>query len=127
MDAVNLLTRLKNLAHAVIYVDPPYVTANRMPYLHSEVDVAALTEALHAQVGFVAISGQNNEWDHLDWNRYEKSAVVVPRPGQKHARKRAMVEVLWTNYEAHTERSNDQLEQLSIQIIGNKTLDSAEV
>ena len=65
-DAVELLERMHDKPHAVIYVDPPYRTANHSPYSFVP-DWDALTAVLLKQQGSVAVSGYNDEWDHLGW------------------------------------------------------------
>ena len=97
-DAVDLLERIQDYDYAVIYCDPPYITANTTPYLYGDVDVVQLTIALKSQKGMVAVSGINDEWDHLDWERHEKKSQVSQRPGQKNLKAREITEVLWTNY-----------------------------
>lgn len=94
VDAVALLRRLSGEREFVIYVDPPYHTAQRC-YRHPDVDVAALTDALLEQRGRVAVSGYGGEWDHLGWRRTERAAVAW----SDHHRTRR-VEHLWLNFPA---------------------------
>ena len=98
IDAVDLLDRISSLDYAVIYVDPPYRTANVQAYLHNGVDTESLTHAVQAQAGRVAISGQGSEWDHLGWNRHEKLSSVRSKPWQKQPKTRSVYEFLWTNF-----------------------------
>ena len=98
LPAEKLLERLVEESHVVIYVDPPYPTANTEPYNVCEVDVPLLSELLLAQTGHVAISGFRDEWDHLGWERYEKEGIRHARPGEKKKDATVVTEVLWTNY-----------------------------
>ena len=97
--AEKVLARSAREQKAVIYCDPPYRNAADPSdtYKEFEYDRTAITDALLAQRGSVAISGYGDEWDHLGWRRHEwpvKTSSVggdgsnVPR-----------TEVLWTNYE----------------------------
>ena len=54
-------------------------------------------ETLLRQQGKVAISGYGEEWDCLEWQRYEKKDVHVPIEGGEH---KGRTEVLWCNYDA---------------------------
>ena len=98
-DAIELLRRLERESDTLIYVDPPYTSADITVYGVYDFDEKALSETLLKQEGKVAISGYNDEWDNLGWDRHEHKtkynllkttgeAVYVPR-----------TEVLWTNYE----------------------------
>lgn len=96
VDAIELLERMANSGDAVIYCDPPYATADTSLY---RVDVQHdLTDVLMSQAGKVAISGYNNEWDHLDWQRHE--LVVKYANGILGEKQPDRTEVLWTNYRA---------------------------
>ena len=92
--AEELIERLATIQEAVVYVDPPYPTATHGMYGADIVDRDRLAEGLKAMVGRAAVSGYNDEWDHLGWERHERATVRVS-PG-KTGEKR--VEVLWTNY-----------------------------
>ena len=94
--AVDLLDRIADREYAVVYVDPPYPTATTTPYLHSDVDKDALTEALTRQRGFVAVSGYGDEWEHLGWRR---EVMLSNRTNIKGARGEPRTEVLWLNRE----------------------------
>ena len=93
--AEELLDRLRPVKDAVIYVDPPYYTADTSAYNVCEVDVPNLTRLLSVQSGQVAISGYRDEWEHLGWQRHELPSKVR-MAGVAHER----YEVLWTNYDA---------------------------
>ena len=62
--AIDLLRRSAGFASATIYVDPPYDGAAGYGV---GVDRAVLACALRAQRGAVYLSGQDEEWDFLDW------------------------------------------------------------
>ncbi|MCY4056636.1 MAG: DNA adenine methylase [Gammaproteobacteria bacterium] len=98
--AIAILDWMQDNQHAVIYCDPPYHSADTSPYLHSQEDLGALSKALLAQSGQVAISGYDGEWDHLGWQRHEKNVAFrgFGRDMAKGAQRRT--EVLWTNYDA---------------------------
>lgn len=101
--AVEILRRTAQEPATVIYADPPYPTADKNGYAIGarELDVDELTEVLKEQRGFVAISGQGEEWDHLGWRREEKetylSANVVVQEGRQVMPRRT--EVLWLNFD----------------------------
>ena len=97
-DGVSLLERLVDKAYTVAYVDPPYPTNWQRGggYGHT-VDYDALADVLRRMTGKVAISGYADEWDKLDWYRYEK---IDGMPDIKWGKATARVEVLWTNYDA---------------------------
>lgn len=103
VDGVRLLERSAKVEDAVIYCDPPYTTADTSIYQHGAVDVLALTRALTAQEGRVAISGYGSEWDHLGWERHEKPTVRTVVKAGKPENTRA-TEVLWCNFNAATGR-----------------------
>ena len=93
--AVELLRRIADCEYAVIYADPPYPSADTRAYLHSDVDIAELTDALLAQRGFVAVSGYGDEWEHLGWERHEQASYRNQIAARNLAE--ARTEVLWTN------------------------------
>ena len=99
VDAMVLLGRLTDCDNAVIYCDPPYHSAKYNQYIHSEIDVTAMTDVILAQKGEVALSGYGTEWDHLGWQSHEKeSQVNIPGEHAKNGA-RPRTEVLWTNYD----------------------------
>lgn len=93
--AEELIERLADVHEAVLYVDPPYPTAAQGLYGVDSLDKDRLSVALMALSGRAAISGYNDEWDQLGWQRHERSTVRVT-PGRDGAKR---VEVLWTNYQ----------------------------
>ena len=92
VDAVDLLQRFTTYPDSIIYCDPPY--AGTQSYAH-DVDRGALTDALRAQQGRVAVSGYEGEWDHLGWEPHRRK--INAYIGTFH-KKGGRVEVLWTNY-----------------------------
>ena len=98
--AGELLERMVDAEYAVIYCDPPYLSRNTNAYNVVEMDVDYLTGLFKQQKGKVAISGMGTEWDHLEWERHEKEANNVARPGQHVQKAKKVTEVLWTNYDA---------------------------
>lgn len=109
IDAVLLLERLRDVDTAVVYVDPPYWSADHTAYNVKEIDVGALTGALLAQSGRVAVSGYGDEWNHLGWRRYEFETFRLPKPNNVDFASRT--EVLWTNYDAYEHGSAYQGDQ----------------
>ena len=92
-DAVELLDKYSKDTDKVIYCDPPYATADTTPYVVD--DKLDMADVLKAQQSKVAISGYNDEWDELDWERHELDVPFAH--GQKGEQPRR-TEVLWTNY-----------------------------
>ena len=94
-DAVEMLARIAGFSHAVVYVDPPYRTADTRGYIHMP-DWGALTDVLAEQQGSVAVSGYNDEWDHLGWRctSLDTTAQTALATGGR-------VEKLWMNYDQH--------------------------
>ena len=94
--ATQLLERLTEEEHAVLYCDPPYLSADTSAYSVCDLDIDALTALFLVQRGKVAISGFPGEWDHLGWERYELATVNRANPnGDRQNR----VECLWINYD----------------------------
>lgn len=91
--AVDELRRVADLECAVVYVDPPYPSANTTPYEHNAIDKDELTAALQAQKGFCAVSGYGDEWAHLGWQEWSANALRRQLNGKAEPR----VEKLWTN------------------------------
>ena len=107
-DAVEILERTAMESATVIYADPPYPTADVNGYAEStrNLDIEKLTEVLQAQRGYVAVSGQGAEWDHLGWRREEKETylsakIIVTEEKQQYDRR---TEVLWLNYDTNGRR-----------------------
>lgn len=64
-DAVEILERLARYDGWTVFADPPYRSADTTPYRAEVDDIEALTAALEAQRGPVAVSGYNDDWAHL--------------------------------------------------------------
>ena len=96
-DALVIMERTKDIERSIMYCDPPYRDADTSSYTVAA-DKSALSDLLLAQKGYVAISGFNDEWDHLDWRRHTHTV-------QRHTLIKSQsvtsdrTEVLWTNYE----------------------------
>ena len=101
--AIVLLDWIADNKDCVVYCDPPYRTATTSKYKHSDVDVNRLTAALVSQKGQVAISGYGDEWEHLSWQRHSMQSWIVSNGANKISEPRT--EVLWTNYDAHSEQA----------------------
>ena len=74
--ALDILKRVADKPHAVIYCDPPYMQTDTSAYQVCRVDIDRLTDLLLAQRGRVAISGVHDEWDHLGWQRHEREGAA---------------------------------------------------
>ena len=98
--AVEILDRLANESHAIIYCDPPYPTAASEFYGNAALDVDELAEVLSRQKGRVAVSGFGEEWDMLGWERHECRGTSCGTPSNDPKLATVRVEVLWTNYPA---------------------------
>ena len=94
-DGIASLRKVVDKENVIAYIDPPYHSIDRIAeyYLHSYIDVAALTEVMKAMKGQVLISGYDDEWDHLGWERHVRSV------SSSLASDRSMrTEVAWANY-----------------------------
>ena len=89
----HLTAKLSGLKHALLYVDPPYPTKSDGLY-DIGFDREALYESLRVARVRVAISGYDDEWDHLGWRRNEHKSFRV-RPDVPMEKR---TEVLWTNF-----------------------------
>ena len=98
--AVKLLARVADVESAVVYVDPPYRdAAGDAVYAVARYDRDETAELLLAQRGRVAVSGYNDEWDVLGWQRHEhKTHVNALDSSVKTQQVNGRVEVVWTNY-----------------------------
>ena len=98
--ALTLLERTAGLPHAVIYADPPYLTGSNTPYLHDGVSAHALADALLAQQGRVALSGNAGDWDDYlpGWHTSLYSTHRHNYLGSGVATVTPRTECLWTNY-----------------------------
>ena len=101
-DAFEILDRTRRFEQALIYVDPPYPSADSGGYRKHlrDVDVDELTFQLLNQKGLVAISGYGDEWDHLGWTDLQKQHVFCGTHTVNHHNARAgvRVEKLWVNW-----------------------------
>ena len=82
----------------MIYVDPPYASANRSPYSLGDIDTKKLADVLLAQQGKVAISGYDNDgWNDLlpDWEKH----TIDTKRYQINMPTESRTEVLWTNFQ----------------------------
>lgn len=66
-DACDLLAQTSDREQCVIYCDPPYPSTYCEHYRAESPNFDRMTELLKAQKGQVAVSGQNDDWDHLGW------------------------------------------------------------
>ena len=106
-DALTMLDRMKDLCNAVIYCDPPYISANTSHYENDDIDVDAFTNAFLSQKGKIAISGYGDEWDHLGWHRHEwnTKAPKINYVQDYSSENWNRTECLWTSYDI----ADDQL------------------
>ena len=95
---------MMNAQDSVWYVDPPY-PSGADKYEHN-LDFDRFAELLLHVKGFVALSGINDEWDHLGWPKHQFSTYVSLSPTHKPG-KTGRTEMLWTN---RPTKSVDQLD-----------------
>lgn len=94
--ALEILERAVNEPQAVVYCDPPYTSARTDVYHLFQEDREATVDVLRRMQGDVAISGYNDDWDELGWERHEfKTNFTEGLKGRTAAER---TEVLWTNY-----------------------------
>ena len=102
--ALEIIDKYRIADHVVMYLDPPYESANVIPYGGYTVDFTALREMLLQKDtrAKIAISGYGDSYDVLGWERHEKevrSYGQVQKDFDEEKRKDVeRVEVLWTNY-----------------------------
>lgn len=96
-DALDVLERVCEESDAVVYCDPPYPTADTTPYRERKFDIKRMADKVSNAKATVAISGYNDEWDMLGWERREHSINTATIHGRE-VRKCERTEVLWTNY-----------------------------
>lgn len=97
-DGIDLMMQLAKYEQVDMYCDPPYPsTASSACYDGGTIDVDRMTEALLAQKGRVALSGMNDEWNHLGWRKieFEKLQTVSHTTAKDNRR----TEQLWMNYD----------------------------
>ena len=96
-----MLERTAKMADTMIYCDPPYVSRPKTTIVYGKgkmpIDVDRISELLLAQKGKVAISGYDDEWDHLGWMCSEYSTEHF---GVATGDRTPRLEKLWTNYNA---------------------------
>jgi len=99
-EAINVIRRY-DTDQTLFYCDPPYPHGSRgdpkaYKYEMSDDQHTALSKALHAAKGLVALSGYRCDLlDTLygDWQRSEAPTRII------HSVKQARTEMLWTNYD----------------------------
>lgn len=106
------ILELYNDADTLVYADPPYVLSTRAAdprkreiYANemTDEDHRALSVALHAHKGMVAVSGYRNAlYDELygDWERIDMptSAAIAVHAGSNNSENNERIESLWANY-----------------------------
>ena len=98
-DAVDLLQKTARIQDAVIYVDPPYRTAFHTCYRFVP-DWEQLATVLLEQKGSVAVSGYNDEWDHLGWRCESLSTYTTAyNANTAESVSNDRIEKLWMNYD----------------------------
>lgn len=97
--ALALLEDTAKIKRAVIYCDPPYLSADTSPYgaEHgaADFDRNRFMALLQEQRGRVAVSGYGDDWSALGWRR-ETLDTVTLISGKRADR----VEALWLNFDA---------------------------
>ena len=100
--ALQTLDGTRRRDDAVIYLDPPYPSADNSFYQSTAgTKPSEISVALLAQAGRVAVSGYPGEWDCLGWRRHEQQ-TRKPRAAARGVE--ARTECLWTNYDPATMR-----------------------
>ena len=96
-DGIKTLEMVASVTNAVVYCDPPYQSSDISLYTHGTIDIDAMTAALLAQRGRVAVSGYGDEWEHLGWRceEWETCSHAGGQPGIAQGRR---IEKLWMNY-----------------------------
>lgn len=97
-DALKIMERLINEDKSVVYCDPPYPTRINA-YGEHTVDYDKMSEILVEMKGMIAVSGVDEEWDHLGWVRNEKKVKRSMNTAVLGKVQADDVEVLWTNYD----------------------------
>ncbi len=100
MDALDMLKKVKDMDTYSIYIDPPYRDADKSPYRVSNFDRVKLAELIADQKNHIAISGYNDEWDHLDWDRTEFNTFRSTNSKNKNILSKRE-EVVWTNFKVN--------------------------
>ena len=95
-DCCELLDKIKDMKETLIYCDPPYLTADTKNYGKFELDRSLFKDMVLRQKGRVYISGYRDEWDDLDFHRYE---LDVKFQGIGTGLDEPRTEVLWSNTE----------------------------
>lgn len=96
--AHEIIYRLKHEPEAVLYLDPPYGSApSAYLYMHDGLD--AVTDAVTNASARIAISGYNDEWDHLNWHRIEIPCTSTALGNLKKSSRDKRTEVVWLNYQ----------------------------
>ena len=94
-DAVSLLEKFINVSSTLIYLDPPYISADTSSYKYGAkcLNISDLSDILISSKGKVGISGYGDEWDHMLWNRH--TLATRTSIGTNNSKRE---EVLWTNF-----------------------------
>ena len=95
--ATTILRKTAGREDAVIYVDPPYLSADTSRYQRSEYPQEEVAELLMAQQGVVAVSGYRDDgWDDLlkGWNSVEWQTFAWASTEKERTPR---TEVLWLN------------------------------
>ncbi len=101
-DAAVIVKKTLKLPYSIIYFDPPYTKRNHSPYAVSSIDIDKITDLFQQHAGAIAISGCDDEWDHLGWEKHELTNVSgnKAKSGQllENGRLARRVEQVWCNY-----------------------------
>ena len=92
-DACDILEKICWRKDFVIYCDPPY--GNNSVEYNQDFDKKRMTELVkYYGEAKIAISGYNNDWDHLGWKSIEKEFKTKCYTGRPQER----IEKLWVNF-----------------------------
>ena len=99
-EGCEILEACEARSDLVIYVDPPYRSADTRPYGDIEPDWERLMRTLARQSGHVAVSGYGPEWNALGWVCHELRDQHRPigKNAQRGGQSTPRTERLWTNF-----------------------------
>ena len=102
-DGIKTLEMVASVTNAVVYCDPPYQSSDISLYTHGAIDIDAMTAALLAQRGRIAVSGYGDEWEHLGWRlaEFDTYSYAGGYPGSPQG---IRTEKLWMNYPPDTKQ-----------------------
>ncbi len=95
MDAAVLAKKSSKRKDVILYFDPPYSKRRHTPYAVSEINKSECSDVFLEHKGAIAISGCDDEWDHLGWEKHELKAASFSATSPTEQKR---VEQVWCNY-----------------------------